>query len=635
MSLFADIAAFFSAHFAVPAFFAFFALIPIVVLLYLLKLRRTEIIIPSTLLWIKSLDDLTANAPFQKLKKNLLMFLQIAILALIALALARPIMKTEGLTGSNLCLIIDASASMQTIEGGKTRLDLAKEAALKMIDEMSRGDKMMIVVFGETASVLCELTDDRYRLRSSVNSIRPSDSRTNIREVIRIARSIAPDNPDVPAVAGDLKLVLMSDGKISDVDELGALPVDIRFLQIGESSDNAGIAAFSARSPIEGENEKQVFIMVHNENAAPLETTLSLYRDDSLIAVKEIEVPPSENREFVFAIPGVDEGALRAEIDRKDALDVDNRAWISLHPGAKIKVLLAAQGDSTGAYFIKRVLSLDARVELSAVEPSNYKDTGKYDLTIFENNSPATMPRGSLMFINSLPPIQGVSAGGEIANPPILMKESNHILMRFISPENVIIRKAMRFSIPTGATNLLSTSGGPLIADVSREGQQILIIGFDVADSNWPLHLSFPLFFQNLLSWLPRGAAGEESSVSAGRPLTIMPSPEYKTAVVTLPDGREETVELDALHPVYYGNTEKVGIYRVTRGGQSDIFAVNLLDKNESSITPAQSLKIGRGEAAAERGSIKQNRELWRWFIVAALFILCIEWWIYSRRAWM
>ena len=64
----------------------------LIVLMYLLKLKRKPEEFSSTLLWMKSMEDLTANAPFQKLRQNLLMYLQIALLILIALSLARPTM---------------------------------------------------------------------------------------------------------------------------------------------------------------------------------------------------------------------------------------------------------------------------------------------------------------------------------------------------------------------------------------------------------------------------------------------------------------------------------------------------------------------------------------------------------------
>ena len=106
--------------FLAPAGLWFLGLLVPVILLYILKLRRTEIVIPSTLLWLKSLQDLTANAPFQRLRSNILLFLQLLILALAAFALARPFLESSAVSGSNIALVVDRSASMQTREGDRT-----------------------------------------------------------------------------------------------------------------------------------------------------------------------------------------------------------------------------------------------------------------------------------------------------------------------------------------------------------------------------------------------------------------------------------------------------------------------------------------------------------------------------------
>src|SRR5216117_2451073 len=65
--------------------------VPSLLILYFLKLRRREQIVPSTLLWRKAIQDLQVNAPFQKLRRNLLLLLQMMLLLLLTLALARPV----------------------------------------------------------------------------------------------------------------------------------------------------------------------------------------------------------------------------------------------------------------------------------------------------------------------------------------------------------------------------------------------------------------------------------------------------------------------------------------------------------------------------------------------------------------
>src|SRR5438067_3503441 len=121
-------------------------LVPVIVFFYLLKLRRREMVISSVLLWSHLVKDVQANAPFQKLKKNLLLFLQLLIAALCIFALARPAYFSRSLGGSNVVVILDGSASMQSRDAHGTRFGEAKAIALKMVRSMGGGDRMMVVL---------------------------------------------------------------------------------------------------------------------------------------------------------------------------------------------------------------------------------------------------------------------------------------------------------------------------------------------------------------------------------------------------------------------------------------------------------------------------------------------------------
>src|SRR5215211_9352796 len=102
--------------------------IPSLLVLYFLKLRRREMAVSSTLLWKKAVQDLQVNAPFQKLRRNLLLLLQLLLLFLLLLALSRPVTKYTQVAGKTTVLLIDRSASMSASDPelkGKTRLDEA------------------------------------------------------------------------------------------------------------------------------------------------------------------------------------------------------------------------------------------------------------------------------------------------------------------------------------------------------------------------------------------------------------------------------------------------------------------------------------------------------------------------------
>ena len=70
------------------ALYALAATLPLLLLLYFLKLKRREQTISSTLLWKRAIQDLQVNAPFQKIRRNILLLLQLLMLLAILLALA-------------------------------------------------------------------------------------------------------------------------------------------------------------------------------------------------------------------------------------------------------------------------------------------------------------------------------------------------------------------------------------------------------------------------------------------------------------------------------------------------------------------------------------------------------------------
>jgi hypothetical protein len=641
-----------------PWMLGFLGLMPVLIALYLLKLRRTEVTIASTLLWHKSLQDLTANAPFQRLRANLLLFLQLLILLLLILALARPFVQAQGLAGRNRCIVIDRSASMQTREAnGQLRLDLAKARALELVASMRDGDRMMVVAFGGSAEVRTELTDDRRRLRQAIEGITAADTATRIRDVANIVRSLAPENPEAAPVVAGLELVLFSDGKLSDTDALNQVSMErFTYARIGESRDNAGIVAFSVRQESAGLGQRQAFVQLYNARESEHRGTLSLYYTpedtgdgEALLVVDEVVVAPGAAEQVIFALPQLESGLLRATLDEEDALAADNSAWVILEPERGLRVLLVGGEGTLGGHFLRKVLLVDPRVDLTAAAPGSYADSAGFDLTIFHGWAPETLPGGALLFIDAPPPIAGVEDRGVIERPPVLATAVNHPLTRFLNPGNLRVAKARDIALPEGATPLITTEGGALAADLSQGapgtgsmsyGQRIAYVAFALEDSDWPLHLSFPLFFQNLLNWVEPHEAAARAAIATGAPIEVPPPAPGETnpgmtARVVTPSGEEAVLERDPLRPVYFAGTETAGLYAVHDGGATRFTAANLLDKNESDIAPAAAITLGEGSVAALDGTLRYNREYWHWLAALGLAVLVVEWWLYSRRAWL
>lgn len=124
--------------------------VPLLLLLYFLKLRRREMAVSSTLLWRKSVQDLQVNAPFQKLRRNLLLLLQMLLLLLLLLALAQPVLNYARAAGKTTVILIDRSASMLANDvDGRTRLDDAKRQARDLVDTLPKDGKAMVIAFDD------------------------------------------------------------------------------------------------------------------------------------------------------------------------------------------------------------------------------------------------------------------------------------------------------------------------------------------------------------------------------------------------------------------------------------------------------------------------------------------------------
>src|SRR4029079_942700 len=102
--------------FLIPVALGLLALAVPIVIFYMLRLRRNDLPVASSLLWRQALQDRTANAPWQKITSNLLLLLPLLLLPLLVFSLARPFIFAEATATGSLVVVLDASASMRSID---------------------------------------------------------------------------------------------------------------------------------------------------------------------------------------------------------------------------------------------------------------------------------------------------------------------------------------------------------------------------------------------------------------------------------------------------------------------------------------------------------------------------------------
>jgi N-terminal double-transmembrane domain len=169
---------------------------PLIVAMYLLKLRREERRVSSTFLWRRMVRDVEANAPWQRLRRNWLLLLQLLILILLAIALARPFFLTTGISGRNLIIILDRSASMAATDVAPSRLEAARRQAQTLVEQLPEGGRATIIAVGGQMEVVAASTTDRRQMNDAIRSITPSvGSRSDLSQALALAAACRRVNP--------------------------------------------------------------------------------------------------------------------------------------------------------------------------------------------------------------------------------------------------------------------------------------------------------------------------------------------------------------------------------------------------------------------------------------------------------
>ena len=160
--------------------------------------RRQPLEVPSTYLWKRSIEDLHVNSLWQRLRQNLLLFLQLLLVALAMLALLRPGWEGTKLEGERFIFLVDNSASMSAtdVEDAKNRLEEAKKLVGGLIDQMDSGMTAMIISFADTPQVVQEFTDNRRLLRERLATIEPTVRGTDLARRARPGRRAGKPGPD-------------------------------------------------------------------------------------------------------------------------------------------------------------------------------------------------------------------------------------------------------------------------------------------------------------------------------------------------------------------------------------------------------------------------------------------------------
>jgi hypothetical protein len=166
-------------------------------LIHLSRSRRTKKIQFSTTRFLT--DQFLRSYRMSRLKELLLLAVRMALCALFAIALARPLLLPKGQSvivgqSRSVAFVLDDSASMGLLDEGQPLLAKARQVARDLLGELKPGDTASVVLAGRRAAgpqvLFAEPTSNLPDVRQALDGVTVAALGTDLSEAVRRAEDV-------------------------------------------------------------------------------------------------------------------------------------------------------------------------------------------------------------------------------------------------------------------------------------------------------------------------------------------------------------------------------------------------------------------------------------------------------------
>ncbi|HXX37892.1 MAG TPA: VWA domain-containing protein [bacterium] len=582
--------------------------LPLLVLLYLLRVRRRDHPVSSILLWQRSAPVLAAFRPSRRIERSLLLLLQLVALAAVIVGLAQPGLVGGTVAGRDVVLVLDASLSMRARDVSPTRFERARQEALTLVARLQPGQRAAVVLAAPHPVVLTPLTGDRRAVAAALRGAEPWDAAGDVAGAVTLA--------SVLGSGTDGRIVVWTDAARGPLPPMARVTYQV----LGTSGDNVGITQLRV---LRETPRSEALVRVDNWGSSATRTPLEVRLDNVLVYRGTLELPAGGTRAVVFPVSGA--GVLHAHVVTRDALPEDDDATAVLASTPLPSVLLIGRGNSS-LERVLRVLPIARAVETQTIDPSTWT---RFDVVILDGVDPGPLPPGNYLSIGIVPPNLPVSASGTVAQPDIATWDREDPVLRFVDLSDVHIDRALSLA-PEGG-RILVAGQSPLVWEYEGNGVRMLLFGFALEDSDLPRHVAFPILIRNSLAWLGGGIG----DVTVGDDVQL-PAGSETAGTLVGPDGRRTDLHPTAgafvLPPI-----TRAGLYRFSTAAGTRTFAAAIGSAATAGIirpgpAPEGAMAPQGSLLARGPGTVLVRVPLWPWLLLAGVIALVGEWALATRR---
>lgn len=628
--------------------------VPALIYIYYFSRKKKRVEISSIIPWRLLKESVVRSSLF---RADLLFYLQLALLLLLAAAACGLYWRSAepGAGGRRVVIVMDRSASMQTREDGKSRWELARDRALKLVGGLGADDRVTLIAAGARAEILASSEGDRQRIEALLRALAPADTPDSMAPAIQLALGLPGGSGG--AKRGEAELHIYTD-RSSESLGLGRHPppANVRVECVGSAKANAGITSVSIyRNLFSSPPGVSAYVTVENLSGNELNGALRAAAKGREIASLPVKLPPggSLTTQVGEKLP---QGVVEIALDPMDALAVDNKAYLLL-PGLKTVRIALFTRDMKCAEQFQRLAAAVPHLALEALNPDAYAaaDMTPYKAAIFHRCEPEKEPGTNLLMI--CPPAKSriVDVAAEwVPGVSFLNWDENHPVGENLRGlQGVPLGGARVIRTPSWARPVVisATNAGdiPLVACGDYGGRRAVVMSFDLSEIDLGRESSLPalILLLNAVKWL---SADDRGQIKTGEPYeTLVPeaarSARGKSAdaaagsyAVIDPKGGEERMSVKAGGPLVFSGTDYAGRYLVAGNAAEKTFVANLCSRLESDLRadePGED-RVAVADVVAVGSSRHTHPDRSALFFSLAALILLLEWLLWSmgtRRA--
>ncbi|MDP9471593.1 MAG: VWA domain-containing protein [Chloroflexota bacterium] len=637
--------------------------LPVVVLLHMRHTTPDPRPVPTLRFWQAAAQEQTERARFRRPPLSLLLLLQLLIVALLAFGLTRPAaartwaglgLRTEP---RHVIVLLDGSTSMAALDTptGSSRFETARAAALERVRDLREGDVATVVLLG-TGVTTMESTNagDLVALQRRLATLRAPGGRANLASALALTRDLL-----LPHL--DDQVVLITDGALTvDPAVVATLGAPVELVQVGgipldpeqPGAGNVAITELSARAAPGNPEQRDLFARVANFGDLAVVAPVMVKVDGIEFARQEETLPPGGTAKLSWTLPP-DASAVTVVSETPDPLPADDQASLILRQESDLSLKILLVSDLPGP--LQRALEVlpGAEVTTEPTDGTVVQPAGEaYDLVVYDNVSPPAAPPGSALLLVH-PPAQGgpFPTRGAMTEAAAVRFGAHDPLLEGVDLAGVTFGETPVYVLDGTQSEVVGAEGGPLIFRAELNDRPTVVLGFDIAQTNLPQRVAFPILIANVAAQLVPSPL--PPALPLGDPLVYRPSADAASVRVTSPDGNEVDLSLavdptedapipadgaapdqDRLRAVSFADTGQPGQYQVAEldavgdelgGGR---FVVNAGHPLESDLRPNPDLPAILATArGTSTPSVPTNlADLWPVLVAAALVLLALEW---------